>query len=687
MPPPSAHACPLPLAARLVLVAFVPLLPLLLLAGPSPARADPAPDQGLEGTDWSCLPMRPLARPSDRPLDTTGPRYFVDASRGDDDAAVPGTQEKPWKTIARGMKALQPGDTLVLRGGIYRECPAWTASGRKEAPITLRSYPGELAILDGGLREFFDDPRNGWEPDPDGAPGEYRSVRSFPQLAHIGGRGVGHFADSMVPLHPYRFRIDLQTDNPFWNVEAKDDSSRGVYCGPGVWLDSDGEAATHRLHIRLAPTRLPGIGRDNYHGASDPRSLRLVLGGCESVLTLRGVRHVRVLDLVLRGAKGATVSVADAEDLELDGLTMYAGSKALALDHAVDVRIRHSSLRGLSAPWSFRNHQKYRGIDSFLLTTGEYGKGECRDVDLACCDVTDHHDALALMGARSITVRQCFIDNFNDDGIDFGPKQTDHRFYVFQNVLRRCFQVFTLHGGKGPGPIVDGRPGSGAYIARNVLDLRVPVYSRLPRSAADPQEVANFGRACIDHGSPVWPLWRIYHNTVLYREFTGNRRLYGAGMVQALRGTARWVENNVFVHMTELPETNFADGESDLVADYNLLWSLAKGAAYEGDFLAQARRPATKKSLPWFEASKRRYPDGWTAHDRFADPRFASLPAEWAQPAKLTPLPGSPVIDAGVALPADWPDPVRGQDEGKPDLGAIPAGVEPWPVGAKASGR
>jgi hypothetical protein len=37
-----------------------------------------------------------------------------------------------------------------------------------------------------------------------------------------------------------------------------------------------------------------------------------------------------------------------------------------------------------------------------------------------------------------------------------------------------------------------------------------------------------------------------------------------------------------------------------------------------------------------------------------------------------------------VELPADWPDPLRKQDTGKPDLGALPFGAEPFPVGPAA---
>ena len=45
------------------------------------------------------------------------------------------------------------------------------------------------------------------------------------------------------------------------------------------------------------------------------------------------------------------------------------------------------------------------------------------------------------------------------------------------------------------------------------------------------------------------------------------------------------------------------------------------------------------------------------------------------------PIKGSPALDAGIAIPAEWPDPLRDSDSGKPDIGAFPVGVERWRVG------
>ena len=126
-------------------------------------------------------PVRPLPNPSKRPLGR-GPAYFVDAKRGND--ANPGSKEKPWKTVQHGITRLKLGETLYLRGGIYYENLGCKLNGHPEAPVTVRSYPGELAVLDGGVPEFTDDPAGSWLPVEGGAESEFVSKRSYPDVPH-----------------------------------------------------------------------------------------------------------------------------------------------------------------------------------------------------------------------------------------------------------------------------------------------------------------------------------------------------------------------------------------------------------------------------------------------------------------------------------------------------------------------
>jgi hypothetical protein len=72
---------------------------------------------------------------------------FYVATTGND--SNPGTQAAPWRTIQHAADSAQAGSTVNVRGGIYEELVSINASGNAtHGFITLRSYPGETAVLE-----------------------------------------------------------------------------------------------------------------------------------------------------------------------------------------------------------------------------------------------------------------------------------------------------------------------------------------------------------------------------------------------------------------------------------------------------------------------------------------------------------------------------------------------------------
>src|SRR5262249_30343560 len=69
-----------------------------------------------------------------------GSAYFV-APDGDD--AAPGTQSRPWQTLAHALSVLKAGDLLSVRAGDYPTPIAITRSGTAGAPIVITSYECE----------------------------------------------------------------------------------------------------------------------------------------------------------------------------------------------------------------------------------------------------------------------------------------------------------------------------------------------------------------------------------------------------------------------------------------------------------------------------------------------------------------------------------------------------------------
>ena len=476
-------------------------------------------------------PMRPLPSPAKRDL-AKGPLRFVDAARGDD--AAGGTEQAPWKTLRHAFRQLKPGDTLYLRGGTYYEKSFVSQSGSQAAPITIGSYPGELAVIDGSLREFAEDPAGSWQPLENGADGEYVSTKTYysaddhqvPRQFLPGSwepmwgieeerpLALGFFADSMVPLHSYRIAVDLKSQNELWIGGKTAMRDTGLYCGPGLWFNRE----TGRIHIRLAHHRLAGLESRAYRGERDPRKLPLIVsaGFGESVLRLSGTKHVKLQDLVVRGATGSPLlEVYGSQNIELDHVTAYGGFPALLVNASRDLKVTNSAFRGLAAPWTSRAHMKYRGTASYQIIL-QSNQPLNENIEFANCEFTDDHDFAFIRHAKNLRLHRNFVDNFNDDGLECGAKLRSHTIFIYQNRIGPCLIPLTQHEIDKDDSPLDHDAKAGVFVFRNVIDMRGGVYGT-PPSEPDPSGafLHEEGHLASDHGSPTWPVMHVYHNTLL----------------------------------------------------------------------------------------------------------------------------------------------------------------------------
>jgi parallel beta-helix repeat protein len=77
----------------------------------------------------------------------SGQIYYISPNGNDRD---PGSQAQPFRTISRALKAMLPGDTLLLRGGTYCEqIDFYNLNGSPSAWYTLKNFPGEIPVLYG----------------------------------------------------------------------------------------------------------------------------------------------------------------------------------------------------------------------------------------------------------------------------------------------------------------------------------------------------------------------------------------------------------------------------------------------------------------------------------------------------------------------------------------------------------
>ncbi len=72
--------------------------------------------------------------------------YYVAATGNNSN---PGTEQQPWRTVAKAAGTMVAGDTTYVRGGTYNEeLIQFKRSGTQAAPIKLLNYPGESPIID-----------------------------------------------------------------------------------------------------------------------------------------------------------------------------------------------------------------------------------------------------------------------------------------------------------------------------------------------------------------------------------------------------------------------------------------------------------------------------------------------------------------------------------------------------------
>jgi len=622
-----------------------------------------------------------------------GPAFYADPVSGDD--SNPGTRERPWRTINNALGRLRAGDTLYLRAGTYFENVYCAVAGTPEKPITIRAFPGERVIVDGGLPEFQLDPSRAWVPAPGGVEGEYVSTTEYRNIRDV----VGLFAESNVGLQTYWYLMDLRTDNEMHGPEAPK-MAKAVYCGPGLWYDK----RSGRIHIRLAPTHLKPspnhfYGTVNYAGETDPRRLQLVIAPFNSVaLFLDQAMHVRFRDIVFRGGGHRTIYMAFGIDVEFDHCAVYGGCYPIWSKGTGPLKVTNCGVFGMIPPWAFRwenclyvykpnkyppfipdedgtRHVSRLPTHALLVMEGGYEFETFyypfnHDWDISYCEFSDSHDGIHLSG-YNIRFHHNWVSALQDDGIYVSAPTPGYTrsIHIYQNYLTSGFTAFGAHARGGPGGDV--------YLYRNIVDLRRPMRWNRP-TEENPDGTLEYGHsAFFMHNSRALlheENIHFYQNTLLLRSSK-----YAAGMADSLHPAAvRAVFNNINVYSGESPPAHVLKGcmrEYNLQMDGNLHWHLRLGA--NGFDLDRVRK------TPISEAARKVCPDGLEARSLAADPRFMSLSWDQSKDNDYRLRSDSPAAGAGAPLPDGYEDPVRPQDGGRPDIGALPLGAEPLRVGIR----
>lgn len=82
---------------------------------------------------------------------TAAVTFYVDGPATAASDRNAGTAARPWKTIRRaaGASELRPGDTVLIRSGVYREAVNISVSGTPGKPLTFAAAPGATVVIKG----------------------------------------------------------------------------------------------------------------------------------------------------------------------------------------------------------------------------------------------------------------------------------------------------------------------------------------------------------------------------------------------------------------------------------------------------------------------------------------------------------------------------------------------------------
>lgn len=575
--------------------------------------------------------------------------YYVDPVRGKDHH--PGTEDMPWQSLQRSLEKLVPGDTLLLRGGVYYENVYCSITGTPEKPITICGYPGETVILDAGMPEFQLSPELAWEPGE--AEGEYVSIGTYRNIRDV----LGLFADSNIGLQTYWRYEYLIAENELHGTDPNTGEQIPYYCGPGIYYNK----STGKIHIRLAHTRLKDFEVANYEGETDPRRISLVISAFRSSpLYLDQAMHLRFQDLILRGGGYNSLVMNFAVDVQFEYVTIFGGTYCIRSKNSGPVRMTHCGVYGQIPPWGYRTEnslyladpayydpftsppegQEERNIarlptHALLVTEG----GEESDVfcfphnnhwEISYCEFADSHDGLYFNG-RHMRLHHCWIHDLQDDVIYISnptPTRVCDDIHIHHNYLSHCMLAFGAHRrGCAHGKI---------YIYGNLIDMREPVRFTRP-TLENPEGFMQYPNPirCVlllAHGrTELLGMENVgfYHNTAIIsdRAFAGNITNY------SFPASRREVYNNVFVYYNGLPSAedfpllnrqndasqagDFANLNGRVDMEGNLHWSPWVGEREGKAWLEQiCQSPIARQNVEEWQGNH------WERVSRYADPRF-----------------------------------------------------------------
>lgn len=239
-----------------------------------------------------------------------GSTYYLSPTGSDQGA---GTLGSPWRTFIHAFGRLEPGDTLLVRGGTYKEGVGSRnnhVAARPDAPIKVVAYEGERAVIQGYLSIYnadhwtFDGINVTWDPDV-GTPG-------LALVRFVDGVGWS-FLNGEV-----------------WGAHS--------YTGMRVLSETEGEPAGWRIAGNCIHTTYPTNARNNDHNLYVTNGLAPSAGGLVERNILFGAPNGSNIKV-----GGGAPDVSGAADVTIRYNTMFdAGQNVIVPWRSHHITIAHN---------------------------------------------------------------------------------------------------------------------------------------------------------------------------------------------------------------------------------------------------------------------------------------------------------------------------------------------------------
>jgi len=319
-------------------------------------------------------------------------------------ATADGSADAPMKTIGDAMKAVQPGDEVVVREGVYRE-RVRIPSGEPGKPIVLRSAEGQRAVITGCV------PVTGWKK---AGSGIWTTTLDFkPDRLLVAGREqtkartpnegwrrcAGAEGDTLIdPAHLKgidatgggEVRIWLQHGNTFaaYPITSVDARAGRVTVDRGKsslkltggdkyflqnrpeWIDRPGEWAVEPDGDRFKIHFLPKDEKDLRHVEAPQQTA--------SIIQLRDRRHVRIESLEVSGGRRFGIEVHGCNDVAVSRCVVHHnGYTGISFRETKNCLVAQNIVwrngYGISVSFSKgatveQNDVGYNGVDGILVT-------------------------------------------------------------------------------------------------------------------------------------------------------------------------------------------------------------------------------------------------------------------------------------------------------------------------------